>query len=109
MVTGRLQMIRLAFLIWLGFTSTAAACSLCSSPINRATLGEEMDLAPVAVYGWLSDPRLNPPGQGSPGGGTTQLHVETVLKDEAGIGANKQVTLARYVPVPDPKQPPRYL
>src|SRR4051812_19821365 len=90
-------------LMALGSVTAAQACSLCANPVNRATLGEEMDLAPAAVSGWLSAPRLNPPGQGNPGGGTTQMHVEKVLKDEAGLGAVRNLTLSRYVPVPDPK------
>src|SRR5687767_6773069 len=63
--------------------AVAWACSLCANPVNRASLGEEMDLAPVVVYGWLSEPRLNPIGDGAPGAGTTRLTIEKVVKDDA--------------------------
>ena len=93
---------RILFALIAGLIATAAhACSLCGVTISKATLAEEMDLAPVVVYGTLSNPQV--------GAGTVDLHVETVLKDDNQLGATRDLTLDRYVPVPDPKQPPRYL
>lgn len=99
---------RLLVSIVLFLTGPAAwACSLCSNPINRATLSEEMDLASVVVCGKLANPRLGSASQ--PGAGTTDLHIDEVLKDKGLLGATRQLTLSRYLPVADPKQPPRYL
>jgi hypothetical protein len=85
------------------FAAASHACSLCGVIISKATLAEEIDLAPIAVYGSLSNPRLN----GTTG--SVDLHIEKVLKDDGRLGQQRDVTLERYVPVQDPKQPPRYL
>lgn len=84
----------------------ATACSLCVNPVNRATLGEEMDNSSVALIGTLSNPKL-----GAVGTGTTDFAIETVLKSDPAVAAiaGKSMTLARYMPVPDPKQPPRMI
>ena len=93
-----------ALAAWLTcLAGSAAACSLCGTSISKATLAEEMDLAQVVVYGPISNPQLGPMGSG-----TVDLHVDNVVKDDGGLGALRQLTLDRYVPV-DPKSPPRYL
>jgi hypothetical protein len=93
-----------ALAAWLTcLAGSAAACSLCGTSISKATLAEEMDLAQVVVYGPISNPQL-----GQMGTGTVDLHVENVVKDDGGLGALRDLTLDRYVPV-DAKAPPRYL
>ena len=94
-----------ALAVWLlCLAGSAAACSLCGTSISKATLAEEMDLAAVVVYGPISNPQL-----GQMGTGTVDLHVDNVVKDDGGLGALRELTLDRYVPVQDPKQPPKYL
>jgi hypothetical protein len=89
--------------------SMATACSLCVNPVNRATLGEEMDSASVILLGTLSNPRLNANPAAGLGGGTTDLTIERIVKNDGTIGAQKSLEVPRYLPVPDPKNPPRYL
>jgi hypothetical protein len=94
-----------ALVVWLTcLAGSAAACSLCGTSISKATLAEEMDLAAVVVYGPISNPQL-----GAMGTGTVDLHVDNVVKDDGGLGALRELTLDRYVPVQDPKRPPKYL
>ena len=94
-----------ALAAWLTcLAGSAAACSLCGTSISKATLAEEMDLATVVVYGPISNPQL-----GQMGTGTVDLHVDNVVKDDGALGALRDLTLERYVPIQDPKQPPRYL
>lgn len=97
----------IAFLSTFAIAAAASACSLCSNPINRATLGEEMDTAAVVAVGLLSNPRLNPASVA--GTGTTDFTIEKLIKTDGSLGDAKQMTIARYMPVPDPKQPPRFL
>jgi hypothetical protein len=98
--------ILLALLAW-SLASIATACSLCTSTINRATFGEEMDNAAVVVVGRLSNPQLNPNPAGV-GAGTTDLTIDKVLKADSSFKAGRMMTLSRYMPV-DPKQPPQFL
>lgn len=98
----------LIILVWFGAFTTAAACSLCSNPINRATLGEEMDNAAAVVIGTLSNPKLHVNPR-TPGAGTTDLTIERLLKTDGSLAATGTMTLQRYMPVADPKQPPRML
>ena len=99
-------MVRILAALGIGLllASIAWPCSLCQNPVNRATLGEEFDLASFVVHGELSNPRLDPTGVGV---GTTDLKIEKVLKGE--LGELKTLTISRYVPIPDAKKPPKYL
>ncbi len=83
----------------------ALPCSLC--PGQKAqTLRQEAALAKVVLYGSLANPRLKV--NDALGGGTTDLHVETVLKSDPALADRKVVELQRYLPV-DPKMPARFL
>lgn len=42
-------------------------------------------------------------------GGTTAFVIEKVLKPSAAVGAKKVIIIDRYVPIPDPKKPPRFV
>lgn len=85
--------------------SPALACSLCSgSPQTTLSMRQEMAQAKLVLYGTLANPRLNPGGTG----GTTDLQIERVLKNDPFLGNKKVIELPRYVPV-DAKNPPRFL
>ncbi len=82
----------------------APACSLCTFNFQQArSFRQDAAEARVVLYGSLENPRL----QGT--GGTTDLRLEAVLKSDKILGDAKVVTLPRYIPVQDPKDPPRFL
>jgi hypothetical protein len=64
-----------------------------------------MGLASVVVIGRLSNPQFSAAG----GGGTTDLAIEKVVKSDGVLKDGGKMVLSRYMPVPDPKQPPRFL
>jgi hypothetical protein len=79
-------------------------------------LRQEIAAADVILYGTLHSPRFNPTGKeknGIPAGderdGVTDLQVEGVLKSHPALPQGKVTSLGRYIPVQDPKKPPRYL
>lgn len=85
----------------------APACSLCLGDLRqKLTFRQEAggETAKLILYGSLANPRLV-------GGttGTTDLRIETVLRSHAFLGDKKVVEIPRYIPVSDPKDPPRYL
>jgi hypothetical protein len=82
------------------------ACSLCGG-LNQLTLRQEMDQARLVLYGTLANPR--PSSDPARLGGTTELHVLCVLKDDPIRGGRNVVVLNRYLPVLDPRDPPKYL
>jgi hypothetical protein len=82
----------------------APACSLCGG-LNQLTLRQEMDRARMVLYGTLSNPRLGADGQA----GTTDFRVLKVLKYDPVLGERKGIQLNRYLPVLDPRDPPRFV
>jgi hypothetical protein len=89
-------------LMFLAVVSPAAACSICGGLQNRSTLRQDLGQARLVLYGTLANPRL------AGNAGTTDLHVETVLKDDPFRADKTVVELPRFVPV-DPKNPQRFL
>ncbi len=85
------------------------ACSLCEGKIARDTLGAEYERAALVLYGKISNPRLNTEPTAVPGSGSTDFHVEKVLKDTTGRGVAKDIVIPRYLPVLDAKNPPQML
>jgi hypothetical protein len=86
----------------------ALPCSLCGGNYKqKPTLREEaaQSSARLVLYGSLQKPRLNPDGSG-----VTELQISEVLKNDTSLLAGRKVIeLPRYVPVADPKDPPRFL
>jgi hypothetical protein len=82
----------------------APACSLCGG-LNQFTLRQEMDRAKMVLYGTLSNPRFGTDGQP----GTTDLQALKVLKDNPVRGGRATVQLNRYLPVLDPRDPPKFV
>jgi hypothetical protein len=84
------------------------ACSLCNGTV-RDTLGMEFERAQLVLYGQIANPRLNAQPGGAPGSGSTDFHVEKVLKDTTQRGPWKSLVVPRYLPVLDAKNPPHML
>jgi hypothetical protein len=56
------------------------------------------------LYGRATNPRLSAGATGA-----TDLHIDGIVKPDPIVGNKKMVELPRYLPVSDPKDPPRYL
>src|SRR5262245_35952498 len=86
----------------------APACSLCG-PGTRSqdTFREDIERAGLVVYGAAANPRFIPGNL--PGAGATDLVIEKVLKYDPVIAGRNSVTLDRYIPVLDVKDPPRFV
>ncbi len=84
----------------------ARPCTLCTggNPQNTQTLRQSAASAKMILYGTLIKSR-----PGLDGNGTTDLKIERVLKSDPWLGDKKVVVLNRYVPVVDPKNPPKFL
>jgi hypothetical protein len=97
-------------LLVLGVTVAGPAPTRACGPFlglaARPTLREEAAAARAVLYGTLANPRLR---GAEPGEGTTELHVQTVLKGGPDFKAGKVVKLPRYIPVADPRKPPAFL
>lgn len=73
----------------------AAACTFCGGgPAGRLTLREHHRAARVVIRGKLKNPRAAADGPG----GTTELHVEQVLKADHAVGPGRVLVLPRYYP-----------
>src|SRR4051794_11691639 len=97
----------LAFLILLAICSLpcpAPACSLCGP--RRTSLGQEFESASAVVYGRIANPKLD---FKAGGGGTTEFHVEKIIKDDPDLPKEKMLLLTRSLPILDAKEPPRYV
>lgn len=87
--------------------SPALACLLCSGAGGQpgVTLGQRAAQSRLVLYGSLANPRLADSGVG----GTTEFHIEKILKPDPFVAGRKTLELPRYLPVLDPKKPPRFL
>jgi hypothetical protein len=80
----------------------ATACSLCGGNLQQTpTLREEAAgaTARLILYGSLYDPQVS----------ATKLRILQVLRDDPFRRGATEVTIPRFLPVSDPKNPPRYL
>ena len=93
--------------ILLAVPRPAASCSLCMgklqmTPTFRQEAGQPH--ARMVLVGTLQNPRLI---QGATG--TTELLISSVLRSEPVLGQRKTIDIPRYIPVNDPRNPPRFL
>ncbi len=94
-------------LVLLALPSPAPACSLCGGAFNpQKTLRQDWEKAKLVLYGTVANPRFSVVGKGT---GTTDFIIEKVLKADPFLGDTKVITLNRYVPVVDPKNPPQFV
>jgi hypothetical protein len=74
----------------------APACTFCGGGLaNRQTLREHYTTATVVLHGHLRNAKVDATGVG----GTTELHVEAVLKTPPGFAPGKVVVLRQYYPL----------
>lgn len=84
-------------LIWLGLVASVPACPFCT--MQGQTLTAEAGQASMVLYGTLTN--ANPePRAGAPDG-TTDLVIESVVKNHDYLNGRKVLTLPRYVPPVD--------
>lgn len=99
----------LGVLLWAALPCPAPSCSLCGSLQNQQTLRQQFQKADLVLYGTLARPRFNTQPDSVPGSGTTDLHILQVLKSHPRLGQQKVLTLNRYIPLLDPREPPKFL
>jgi hypothetical protein len=87
--------------------SPALPCSLCSGQRSK-TLREDAALAKLIICGTLANPRPTFDKDGLTTGGTTELHIRSVLKSDPFLVGQTTVVLPRYVPC-DPPNPAEYV
>ena len=95
-------------LILLLLPCPAPACSLCGNVARQISLAHEFEQATVVVYGRIANPKLDIKPGGLAGTGTTEFHIEKILKDDPAFPKQKIIMLSRYLPILDAKNPPRY-
>ena len=100
---------RLVILVFLLLPCPALACSLCGSVSKRISLVQEFEQANVVVYGHLANPKLELKPGAAPGSGTTEFHIDKLIKDDSAFPRQKMILLSRYLPIIDPKDAPRYV
>jgi hypothetical protein len=76
-------------------TAPAAACTFCDGFASRHPLRHYFAEARFVVYGKLKNPQPDTDGLG----GTTELHVERVLKSVEGLANTSLVVIPRYIPI----------
>jgi hypothetical protein len=91
-------------LAWMLVAAPTEACELCGGLSKRNSLAYEFEHADVIVYGHIANPKLINGGKG-----TTEFHVDRILKDDPAFPRQKTLTIARYLPILDPKTPPKYV
>src|ERR1700681_1516809 len=85
----------------------APACSLCVNISKQTSLAHEFEQATVVVYGRIANPKLEIKPGGLGGGGTTEFHIDKIVKDDPAFPRQKMIVLSRYLPILDAKNPPR--
>jgi hypothetical protein len=96
-------------LLVLALPCAAAACNICGALRNRLSFREEMAEATVVLYGTAANPRFNTDPKQPDGTGSTDFHIAAVLKSAPALGGQKTIVLPRYIPVLDPKNPPKFV
>jgi hypothetical protein len=79
-----------------------AACSLCGGFLQQTPTLREEAAGPTArliLYGTLHDPQVS----------ATRLKILRVLRDDPFRAGATEITIPRFLPVSDPKNPPHYL
>ncbi|HYT91191.1 MAG TPA: hypothetical protein VEL76_20930 [Gemmataceae bacterium] len=106
----RLPWVVLGLLVLLRADEPAAACSLCGSLQNRETFRHEMEQAKVVLYGAVTRSELSSTPGALAGTGSSEFQILRVLKsDPALIRDRKSIQLPGYLPILDPKNPPRLI
>jgi hypothetical protein len=94
----------LCLILFFSLPYPALACSLCGSLGSKLSLVQEFDSAQAALYGYIANSKLE-----GASGGTTEFHIEKIIKNHADLPKQKMMVLHQWLPILDPKNPPRYL
>lgn len=90
--------------VLLALPGAVPACSLCGAALRQApTFRQEaaLDTAKVILIGTAENPQFN--------SRTTDLRITDVLRSDSALKDKKVISVKQYLPVSDPKNPPRYL
>jgi hypothetical protein len=88
----------------------AHPCSLCNPNVMQtATYRQDAGQSRLILFGTVTSSRLLPGGGADAGKGVSEFQIKTVLKSDPWLGKRTAVEVPRYVPVSDPKDPPKYL
>jgi hypothetical protein len=88
----------------------APACSLCDAALkSQSTLRSELETAKLVLYGTIANPQFNKKPGSAPGSGSTEFHIRKTIKNDPVLGGRAMIEISRYLPVLDPKNPPKYL
>lgn len=99
------KMVVLLLAAWMLAAVSASACELCGSMAQRTSLTHEFSQAQVIVYGHLANPMFT----NKAGSGTTEFHFDQIIKDDPALPRQKMMLVSRYLPILDPKSPPKYV
>lgn len=89
---------------------SAPACSLCDAALkSQTTLRQEFETANLVLYGTIGNAQWSKKPGSAPGSGSTDLHVLKTLKYDKAFGNRTDLEIPRYLPIVDPKNPPKYL
>lgn len=89
-------------LLALFLAAPASACPFCA--MAGQTLTGDVNQASMVVFGTLKNAKLD----NNTGLGTTELHIESVIKKHEILGDQKMIVLQKYVPSDD-KKPAKFL
>ncbi len=88
----------------------ARPCSLCNPNAQQsATYRQDAGQSRLILYGVISGSRLLPGSPGDAGKGVSEFQIKAVLKSDSWLGKRTTVEIPRYIPVSDPKDPPKYV
>lgn len=99
------KMIALLLSAWMLAAVSVSACELCGNSAKRTSLTFEYAQADVVAYGRLANPMFT----NKAGSGTTEFHFDQIIKDDPKAPKQKMMMVPRYLPILDPKAPPRYV
>ncbi|MFL5330988.1 MAG: hypothetical protein ACJ8C4_19010 [Gemmataceae bacterium] len=88
----------------LTYAITANACPFCNG--SGETLSQDVRSASMILFGTLKNARLDPKEYAQ---GATDLEIEVVIKADPILGDRKVITLPKYWPATDPKNPGKFL
>jgi hypothetical protein len=95
-----------AVLTFLAVTPGVLACSLCNPNLQQtATFRQDVGTSRMILYGAVVKSGLTTAGAG----GVSDFQVKAALKDDPWRGDRAVLEVPRYIPVSDPKDPPKYV
>jgi hypothetical protein len=91
----------------LSLPNPTRSCSLCGANLQQApTFRQEaaQETARLILIGAIQKSEM-----GTGGAGVSEFHITDVLRSDPFLAGRTVIKLKRYIPVTDPRNPPRYL